>query len=166
MVEKYVAISIDEPYERELNPDWLEFVIDQALEVGGISGPVEVSLLIVDDDTIWDLNRQYRGIDAPTDVLAFSLQETRLPEPGETVPAVPAFPAAPDGITRLGEVIVSFPRAVEQANAMGHSTRREVAILVIHGVLHLLGYDHEQLDDERIMHELEREALRRVEAVS
>lgn len=94
----------------------------------------EVSLHLTDDAGIRALNRTYRHIDAPTDVLSFGLG----PEDGD----------APGGVVLLGDVIVSLERAREQAHEYGHSFEREVAFLVVHGVLHLLGYDHET-DAER-----------------
>jgi probable rRNA maturation factor len=97
------------------------------------------------------LNRDYRGVDEPTDVLAFYM----LPQKG----ADSSFALPPDGITRLGEVIISYPQAVAQAKEQGHSPQRELALLVIHGILHLLGYNHEEPEEESKMRERERELL-------
>lgn len=100
---------------------------------------VEVAVTLVDDAAIADLNRNYRGIDAPTDVLSFALEE------GEQGPLVEGAPLL------LGDVVVSLPRAAAQAAAYGHSLERELAFLVVHGVLHLLGYDHDNADSEQKM---------------
>jgi len=99
------------------------------------------------------LNRDYRGVDEPTDVLAFYM----LPQQG----ADSSFALPPDGVTRLGEVIISYPQAVAQAREQGHSPERELALLVIHGILHLLSYDHEEPEEESKMRERERELLER-----
>jgi probable rRNA maturation factor len=99
------------------------------------------------------LNREYRGIDEPTDVLAFYM----LPQKGSDS----SFTLPPDGVTRLGEVIVSYPQAVIQAKGQGHSIARELALLVIHGILHLRGYDHEEPQEESKMREREGELLDR-----
>jgi rRNA maturation RNase YbeY len=90
----------------------------------------ELSLALVDDDEMQRLNRDYRGKDRTTDVLAFALREgeaTGLQEPG-----------------MLGDVVISVPTAVRQAAERGHDLDRELAELLVHGVLHLLGYDHER----------------------
>ncbi len=98
------------------------------------------------------MNLSYLGKDEPTDVLAFSL----LSESGsDPVP----FVAPPDGIQHLGEVIISYPQAVIQAEEHQHSVKRETAILMIHGVLHLLGYDHDKPEPEQQMKAKEAETL-------
>jgi len=99
------------------------------------------------------LNRDYRGVDAPTDVLAFNM----LPQKETTT----SFVLPPDGVTRLGEVIISYPQAMEQAKEQGHSVNKELALLIIHGILHLLGYDHEQPEEEAKMRAKEKELLAR-----
>jgi probable rRNA maturation factor len=105
-----------------------------------------ISLHLVGDETIRALNAEHRGLDAPTDVLSFPLgSEFTLP-PGEPV--------------HLGDVVVSYTRAVAQADEYGHSVEREVAYLVAHGVLHVLGYDHERDAERAVMREKEEEALR------
>jgi probable rRNA maturation factor len=92
---------------------------------------VEISLLLTDDETIQALNRDYRGVDAATDVLSFAMSE------GVGV-------AAAEGLRLLGDIVISRERAVEQAEAYGHSLEREEVFLFVHGLLHLLGYDHER----------------------
>ncbi|HUX48727.1 MAG TPA: rRNA maturation RNase YbeY, partial [Dehalococcoidia bacterium] len=113
--------------------------------------PYEVSLVFTDSETVRQLNRDYRGVDEPTDVLAFYM----LPQKGSDS----SFALPPDGVTRLGEVIISYPQAVEQAREQGHATEKELALLVIHGILHLLGYDHEEAKEEIKMRRRERELL-------
>jgi probable rRNA maturation factor len=91
--------------------------------------PVEVAIVISDDETLHELNRRYRDVDASTDVLAFP-NESKGP-----------FVGAPGQPRYLGDVIISFPRAREQAAQAGHSVLGELQLLAVHGVLHLLGHD-------------------------
>lgn len=100
----------------------------------------EVTLVITADDEIRQLNRQYRGLDKPTDVLSF----------GETAFDVKV---APEERVYLGDVIISYPRAEAQAAAAGHATADELVLLAVHGVLHLLGHDHATKSDKRKMWE-------------
>ncbi|MGB9846894.1 MAG: rRNA maturation RNase YbeY [Desulfotomaculales bacterium] len=124
-------------------------VVKEALAAHGEAGKkTEVSVTFVDDEYIRRLNREYRGTDAPTDVLSFSMLE------GDPV-------AGPEEERVLGDVVVSVPAAVRQSEAYGHSFRREVAYLVVHGVLHLLGYDHQTKEEQEKMREKEEELLRR-----
>lgn len=104
------------------------------------SQPGDVTLVITDDSGIQTLNREYRDLDAPTDVLAFSARE----EAG-------AFVVAPEAGSYWGDVIVSYPRAVAQAAERGHPVEHELDLLVVHGLLHLLGYDHATPEDKSLM---------------
>ena len=100
-------------------------------------GPdVEISVLLVDNETIRTLNRDYRDKDAATDVLSFPMEE-ELPD--ETAPQIIGGPTE----RMLGDLVISVERAVEQAAEYGHAVERELAFLTVHGLLHLLGYDHE-----------------------
>jgi probable rRNA maturation factor len=105
----------------------------------------ELSIMLTDDATIADLNRRYRGRDAPTDVLSFSNPDL---QPG-TPPSAGAAPAL------LGDVVVAFETASADAAKDGKSLSDHLAHLVVHGVLHLLGYDHEDDGDARSMEALE-----------
>lgn len=107
---------------------------------------VVISLHLLSDPTIQALNAEHRKTDAATDVLSFPLHE-------------PGFVLPPDAPVHLGDVVVSYPRAVEQAREFGHSVDREIGYLVAHGVLHVLGYDHEDESDQLRMRQKEEEAL-------
>ena len=107
----------------------LNAAAEAALAYEGAEG--DITILVVDDEAIHTMNREYRGIDRPTDVLSFPAAE------GEAVLAIP------DGF--LGDIAISLPRAEAQAED-GHSLVRELSFLAVHGTLHLLGYDH--LTDE------------------
>ncbi|HEY8424742.1 MAG TPA: rRNA maturation RNase YbeY [Limnochordales bacterium] len=114
-----------------------------------VDRPVEVSVALVDEPTIAALNRQFRGVDAPTDVLSFTLDdpEEPVPDPEQAGPRL------------LGEIVISVPRAVAQAEEYGHSVERELAYLAVHGCLHLLGYDHEDEPSRQAMRAREEAAL-------
>ncbi|NHM27341.1 rRNA maturation RNase YbeY [Desulfofundulus sp. TPOSR] len=124
-------------------------VAGEALSLAGGPQHAEVSLVFVDDEYIHRLNREYRGVDRPTDVLSFALQEGEpMPEAGEE--------------TLLGDVVISLETARRQSEEYGHSFEREVAFLVAHGVLHLLGYDHQTEEEGREMREKEEAILARL----
>ena len=114
-------------------------------------GQYSVALHLVGDETIRELNRDHRQQDHATDVLSFPLLE---PEESGA-----AFVLPPGEAVSLGDVVVSAPRMLAQAEEYGHPPARELAYLVAHGVLHLLGYDHEDPDDQRAMREREEAAL-------
>jgi len=112
-------------------------VLAQGLADEGVSVS-EVSVLITTDEEIQLLNHKHRGIDKPTDVLSF--------------PQYHGIGQIPPNADCLGDIVISLPRAAAQADEFGHSLRREMAFLTAHGLLHLLGYDHEQgVQDEQIM---------------
>ncbi|PTM59476.1 rRNA maturation RNase YbeY [Desmospora activa] len=117
----------------------MERCLEQAAAMEGIK-EAEVSVSIVDDDTIHRLNRKFRDVDRPTDVLSFPQWE-----PGEEPSTIVGE------LIPLGDVVISFTRAQEQAQAYGHSLGREMAFLAVHGFLHLLGYDHQDEDEEKRM---------------
>ncbi|HEX77484.1 MAG TPA: rRNA maturation RNase YbeY [Dehalococcoidia bacterium] len=149
-----INIQVERGLNQPPQPTWLRRVTREALAATGVAPPAELGLVVAGDETVQDLNRRYRGMDATTDVLAFSLQETASAE---------GFVPPPDGTLHLGEVIISHPQARLQAAEQGHSLEREVAILIIHGILHLLGYDHETSGQEPKMRAREREILGLVE---
>ncbi len=109
---------------------------------------LEAALLLADDATLQRLNRDFRGVDCPTDVLSFAQLE------GSDVPAPP--PGLPQ---HLGDVAISVERVRRQAAEYGHSYERELGYLFVHGLLHLLGYDHEGEDQRAVMREVEEAAL-------
>ena len=152
-----INVLVDEGFERCLEVSWLERVAERVLVAQGIDSRAELGLVIVGQERVRQLNLSYLGKDEPTDVLAFSM----LPEPsgGDLV----SFVAPPDGIKHLGEVVISYPQAVIQAEERRHSVEREIAILIIHGVLHLLGYEHDNPELERQMRTREVEILNLIE---
>lgn len=125
-----------------------------ALKLKGASSS-EVSILLTGDDEIRRLNHQYRSINAPTDVLSFSYQDS-----------LNASPSTPGLVEPLGDIMISVDAAKLQAQNYGHSLQEELNLLVIHGILHLLGYDDVSESDARIMRDKEQEALRLLGAES
>lgn len=103
----------------------------------------ELSIVLTDDARLRELNRDYLGIDAPTDVLSFPASETD-PETGAHY---------------IGDILISIPRAQSQANAAGHPVESEVQLLVVHGVLHLLGHDHGEPEEKNRMWKAQSEIL-------
>lgn len=126
---------------------WVERVVHKTLEVAGCQDPCEVSVLITNDVKIHELNRDYRGFDKPTDVLSFALEED------STVVLPPGFPRM------LGDVIVSLDTIRRQAEQHQKAVADECAWALCHGVLHLLGYDHQTDQQEQAMRAKEREVL-------
>ena len=152
-MKEQIGIQAEEKFRGVIDEDWARRMAQTVLKAEGVAPPYEVSLVFTDSETVKQLNRDYRGVDEPTDVLAFYM----LPQKG----ADSSFALPPDGVTRLGEVIISYPQAAEQAREQGHSPERELALLIIHGILHLLGYDHEEPEEQSKMRERERELLER-----
>ena len=129
-----------------------------ALKVADSSGDRDMSVVIADDETLHDLNLRYRGFDEPTDVLSFGDEsDASLAEEGAD--DGPAFPDLPGEVLPLGEIVLSYPLAVRQASEHNVSIDEEVALLIVHGVLHLLGHDHAQPAEEAVMKALEARAL-------
>lgn len=125
-------------------------VIELTLQEENEPQDVEISLVLVDDQYIQQLNKEYRGVDRPTDVLSFAQRETTGEEP--------ACPELPED-NLLGDIVLSLETAVRQAREYGHSLEREAAYLVVHGCLHLLGYDHETPEEKEIMRQKEEKVM-------
>lgn len=147
---------------KEITPAFIEKVEELLRLAGELEGVTvgEVALTFVNDEAIQELNKQYRDLDKPTDVLSFAMSEFGEDEiqinyednelnsaegsqDDESVSE--AF------IEPLGDIIISVPRAIAQAEDYGHSVERELGFLFVHGFLHLIGYDHQSEDEEKIM---------------
>ena len=119
---------------------------------------VEMSLSVVSPEEIRTLNNQFRGVDAVTDVLSFpTLDLNKQPLDKVDLPADAINEN--NGKINIGDIIICFDRAKEQANEYGHSFKREICFLALHGLLHLLGYDHVEPADEEEMNKLQEEIL-------
>jgi probable rRNA maturation factor len=146
-----IQIQAEVPATAPLDAALVERTIAAVLEHEGIHDTVEVSVLIADDAVLRDLNRAYRGHDAPTDVLSFGFD------------AADQFVTPPGAPCYLGDIAISYARVVEQANEYGHSVQRELAYLTAHGILHLLGYDHAgSAEDAAAMRTREEAVMRRL----
>lgn len=135
-----IQVLIRPRFEELVDLASVERAAHAALHMESVPSDASLSVVITDDDEIQSLNRQFRDIDAPTDVLSFA----------DDAPT-PAFVDAPDEPPYLGDVILSFPRAQAQAAEQGHGVEQEMCLLVVHGILHLLGYDHAEPDGKAIM---------------
>lgn len=131
----------------------VERLAELVFEREEIPPSAEISLTFTDDEGIRRLNRDFRHLDQPTDVLSFPLLEGADDEPA----IVGGQPA-----DLLGDIVISLERAVAQADEYGHSVEREVGFLFVHGLLHLLGYDHDTPEGERDMRQREEAALQAI----
>lgn len=134
-----------ENFENNYEQDFTA-IIEQALKTLGIEDDVEVSCVLVDDERIHEINREYRHIDRSTDVISFAMEDNDQ--------------FYVEGMPRtLGDIFISVDHAKKQAEEYGHSLRREMCFLFIHGILHLLGYDHMTDEQEKEMFGLQDEIL-------
>ena len=185
--DRQVYLSVDEPFsgsilteilgvtlgknsgELPVDPveDWLTSIARAALNValdgvGYETQGTQLSLVITDDETVHELNAQFRGLDEVTDVLSFSADHPGHWEGEEEPPEDTgdfAFVMPPDELSPLGEVIISYPQTQRQAEEHGVPLAHELALLVVHGVLHLTGHDHLDPEETTVMQSKERTAL-------
>ena len=126
--------------------------IETTLDFEDFQNACEVSVTFTDNEGIHELNKKYRGVDKPTDVLSFPLFD---------YDGVSEEPPVDEILNNLGDIVISLERAKEQAEEYGHSYKRETAFLCVHSMLHLLGYDHEKSDeDDRDMRARQTEIMR------
>ncbi|MDR3602476.1 MAG: rRNA maturation RNase YbeY [Desulfosporosinus sp.] len=141
--EESILLDQREPLSARLRE-----AINEAIRLSGGPEEAEVSLMLVNDRRIHALNLEYRGVDRPTDVLSFALQEEAAEEPDLEFED-----------DMLGDIVISAERARAQAEEYGHSFEREIVYLAVHGTLHLLGYDHEDEQDKQEMRSKEEEVM-------
>jgi len=142
-------------------------VVAAALKSESCVPHTHVSVVIADDEVVRELNRQHRGLDENTDVLSFSFTHEGEYYGEEERSAIGAdfdfvLPPNESDETSLGEIIISYPQSCRQAEQAGHPVGQELTVLLVHGVLHLLGYDHEEPDDEAVMKTATARAMRRM----
>lgn len=135
-------------------------VVEEALEYAGCPYEVELNLTLTDNEGIQELNREYRDIDKPTDVLSFPLIDYEAPGDfnGLEEQAVDMFHPE-TGELLLGDIVISLEKVIEQAAAYGHSQKREFAFLIAHSMLHLFGYDHMTKEEAEVMERKQEEIL-------
>ncbi|MBM3144188.1 MAG: rRNA maturation RNase YbeY [Chloroflexi bacterium] len=127
-----IHLDIPKTYRSHIETRRIESAAKAALQQQAVPADAELSIVITTDEQIQDLNYRFRGVDAPTDVLSFPTEFTD-PE---------------SGAAYLGDVVISFPRAESQSRAGGHDILAELQLLIVHGILHLLGYDHVDQDEK------------------
>ena len=152
--EEEVTVPFDFEYE-SLAKEVISFTLDHE----NFPYESEVNLTLTDNDGIHEINKMYRQIDRPTDVLSFPMAD--YPVPGDFSDIEERDPDAfhPEtGELMLGDIIISMDKVKEQAKAYGHSNTRELAFLVAHSMLHLMGYDH-MVEEERIVMERKQEEI-------
>jgi probable rRNA maturation factor len=157
-----VSVEVLGEYDDLVSGEWLLGVAEQALAVQSQESGTRLSVIVTDDEVVRSLNKRHRGLDENTDVLAFSFNhqghyygEGEPPAAGQDLDFV--LPPGDEGT--LGEVIISYPQALRQARE--GDIERELGVLVAHGVLHLLGLDHEDPADEAVMERITAEVLAR-----
>ena len=119
----------------------------------------EIDVLLTDNEAIREINREERGIDAPTDVLSFPLVDFEAPAVFDRLEDDPTLFHPETGELMLGDMVISVEKAVSQAKEYGHSERRELAFLAAHSTFHLLGYDHETEEERLVMEEKQENVL-------
>lgn len=142
---------IDETEEvKEEYVNLIREILGKAAQMEKIEDGAELSVTFVDNERIREINRDYRDKDQPTDVISFAMEEMGEGEMEIVGVEMPRM---------LGDLIISIPRAIEQAEEYGHSFDRELGFLALHGFLHLLGYDHMTEEDEKEMFGRQKEIL-------
>lgn len=127
----------NETQEKIENLEVLEPLLTYALEVENVDN-LEFNVIIINNEEIHKINKEYRGIDRPTDVISFALEDYKDIK-------------YENDYRVLGDIYISIDKVKEQAKEYGHSEKRELAFLAVHGLLHLLGYDHMEKEDEKVM---------------
>ncbi|KRL08266.1 rRNA maturation RNase YbeY [Liquorilactobacillus hordei] len=130
-------------------------VLDYAGRYIKLPDDTEMSVTLMDNKRIHEINKQYRGVDKPTDVISFAIEETSDDDLPIILPDDEEF----DVPKNIGDIMVSMDKVKEQAEYLEHSEERELGFLVVHGFLHLNGYDHMRKEDEEVMFGLQREIL-------
>lgn len=154
MKRHYIPVTADIPGVSQETRSFIRKVIRTALTAQGVDLPCEVDVFVTDDAGIRELNREMRDIDRATDVLSFPALELREGEPPEESDADVAT-----GLVPLGDMAISMEHVKAQAKEYGHSNRRELAYLVAHSVLHLLGYDHMDEGEQKARMRAREEAI-------
>lgn len=158
-----MTIQMEYEAEKKLDISWEEIIrqiVEAALDYEGCPYEAEVNVVLTDNEGIRQINKEYRTIDAPTDVLSFPMLEFETPSDFGGVEEDFADCFNPEtGELMLGDIMVSVDKVEEQAEKYGHSKERELAFLVAHSMLHLCGYDHMEEEERLVMEEKQKEIL-------
>ncbi|MCI6043630.1 rRNA maturation RNase YbeY [bacterium] len=157
-----MTIDFSNEQEQTFDFDFLgvaEDVMEVVLDQEKCPYEAQISLVLTDDDTIHSTNREFRGIDRPTDVLSFPMIDFPAPADYSILEQDDSYFHPESGELLLGDIMISIPRAIEQAREYGHSLKREYAFLIAHSMLHLLGYDHMEENERLLMEQKQEQAL-------
>ncbi len=158
-----MTITIDYETDKKLDLDWEEIIRDiilGAMDFEACPYEAEVNVVLTDDEGIRQVNRECRGLDAPTDVLSFPMIEYEKPGDLDGVEERFADCFNPEsGELMLGDIMISVDKVIGQAEAYGHSRQRELAFLTAHSMLHLFGYDHMEEEERLVMEHRQRGIL-------
>lgn len=138
-----IFVEIKEEFDQKIDASPLQDTAQKALAALGKSPDQDIQIIIADDESLQNLNNEFMGIDAPTDVLTFPLD----------------FDNPESGTVYLGDIIISYPQAERQAQKAGHQTLEEIKLLIVHGILHLLGHDHAEPEEKEKMWALQNSLL-------
>ena len=161
-----VGVQVLEDYDGLVSGPWLTKVAEDVLAAESPRPEAKLSIVLAGDEVVRSLNKQHRGLDENTDVLSFSFSHQgeyygkREPASAETDEVAFVLPPGEDDY--LGEVIISYPQAQRQAAKAGHPVEKELAVLLTHGILHLLGHDHAEPGEEAAMKRVEANLLPQV----
>ena len=137
--------TINNVYGYDKEYKYLDKVLNRTLKKENVNDAI-FSIIFVDEETIKNINKDYRGLDSVTDVISFAFEDNEIINNYET--------------RVLGDIYICIPRMIEQAKTYGHSEKRELSFLAVHGLLHLLGYDHtKSKEEEKVMFSLQEEIL-------
>jgi probable rRNA maturation factor len=145
-----ITVQVDERFEEKIDADALHRLAIGVLKAEGKAGPLELGIVVTTDDEVHALNNEYLGHDYKTDVISFGMESEE------------EFITPEDRPAYLGDVVISYERATEQGPEYGHTTEQEVATLMVHGLLHLLGYDDMEGEARERMHGRQDDLLRRL----
>ena len=157
-----MTIILEQEYERDLGVDYKEIadkVINYALDYEKCPYEAEISLTLTDNNGIHEVNKEFRQIDKPTDVLSFPLIEYETPGEFDFLEEMDECFNPETGELMLGDILISLDKVYEEANEYGHSVTREYAFLIAHSMLHLMGYDHMEEYEAKIMEKKQEEIL-------
>lgn len=155
MAKLRVHVQVEGRFRKQARGDWMRKAANAALKQVLVGHPVALSVRVSDDAELHALNRTYRGMDKPTDVLSFGDEHWR-----DGVRTEAYLIPDEDAPEYLGDIVISFEKCQKQAAKAGHAVTDELALLVIHGVLHLLGHDHDTRTRKALMWQRQAAALK------
>lgn len=153
--------------QNEIDEEFFRNIAEKAQKIFGLTGNIEIGLAIVGDGRIRKLNKMYRGKNRVTDVLSFASRSV-IPYLAKAFPRIKKnqeieFIEPPDGVRHLGEIILCYPQAKKQARRLSNPLEKELSLLFVHGILHLIGYEHENGgEQEKKMKEMEEQIMTKI----